>query len=343
MAPYLTVSTVTAPSLRELGQLGLTKERLHGMLRKMVEIRRFEEKVEELFLVHGQLIGPSHLYLGQEAVATGICTAAAVTDVLVTTYRCHGHALAKGVPAKLVMAELFGKATGTCRGLGGSMHASIYPEVNSLYATAIVGSGVPIAAGMGWAIQRKSSRQAVLVFFGDGAVNTGAFHEGANIAALWGLPVLLICENNQYAMSTRVDRAVAGRSIAERGSSYGMHSLVVDGNDVLAVFRAASEAVQRIRDGHGPVFLESRTYKQKGHGVYDKGEYRPREEVERWLKLDPITRFAHVLEEQGLLTERELQAIRDETEHTLADAVRFAQESPVLPFDELAKYVYVAP
>lgn len=203
----------------EYAKHGLTREKLRQMLQKMVLLRKFEEKVEELFIVKGLLIGPSHLYLGQEAIAVGAMMAIEPTDLTVTTYRGHGHALAKDVPASLCMAELFGKSTGNCKGLGGSMHVAIYPQTGSIYATAIVGSGIPITAGVGLGLKQKKSRNIVATFFGDGAVNTGAFHEGMNLIALWKLPVLLFCENNQYGMSTHVTRAISSPSITGESSS----------------------------------------------------------------------------------------------------------------------------
>lgn len=336
----MSVTTLSSVPVEDYERHALTKQSLAQMLREMIRIRRFEEKVEELFLVKGVLVGPSHLYLGQEATAVGVCTALRDTDVIVSTYRCHGHALAKKVPARLVMAELFGKAGGTCKGLGGSMHASIYPPSGSWYATAIVGSGVPIAAGIGLGFKHEKSGRIATVFFGDGATNTGAFHEGTNLTALWKLPVVLVCENNFYAMSTRVDRSIAGGSIAERVAAYGIPSVIVNGNDVLAVYMAAREAAERARHEGGPTFLECRTYKLKGHGVYDKGDYRPEREVREWLNLDPIAMFLGQLIRAGLLREEEVRAIEDEVRNEVEEAVEFAQSSPVLPVDQLAKYVY---
>ncbi len=324
----------------EYSNLGLTQEKAHQMLRKMLEIRRFEEKVEELFLVKGVLVGPSHLYLGQEAVAVGVLSALNDSDLMVTTYRCHGHALAKGVPAKMVMAELFGKATGTCRGIGGSMHSAIYPKVGSLYATAIVGSGIPISAGIGLALKHLKDERIVVSFFGDGAANTGAFHEGLNLASLWKLPVLFVCENNLYAMSTRVDRSVAGTEIYVRGATYGAESQAVSGNDVVAVYSAAKAAAEKVRAGEGPFFLECRTYKQKGHGAYDKGEYRPKEEVQAWLGKDPIQGFVANLKTAGLLSDDELREMDSQVRVIVEDSVSFATDSPVLDFDSLSQYVY---
>jgi TPP-dependent pyruvate/acetoin dehydrogenase alpha subunit len=338
-----TMATVTAGQdvpPADYGKHGLTRDRLRLMLGKMILLRRFEEKIEELFLVKGALIGPSHLYLGQEAVAVGAIGALDRNDLIVTTYRGHGHALAKDVPAKLCMAELFGKSTGTCKGLGGSMHVAIYPETGSLYATAIVGSGLPIAAGVGLGLKQKRSKNVAACFFGDGATNTGAFHEAMNLIALWKLPVLVFCENNQYAMSTPVSRAVSSPSIAERGRSYGMAATTVNGNDVVSVFVAAKEAAERARRESEPTFLECITYKMKGHGVYDKGDYRPKEEVSRWLEKDPILTFEKRLLSDNLISQAEIDQLEIDVRKEIEDAVTFASEGSPLPFSELKKYVY---
>jgi TPP-dependent pyruvate/acetoin dehydrogenase alpha subunit len=325
----------------DYSKLGLTKDRLLNMLRKMIEIRRFEEGVERLFLQEGVLIGPSHLYLGQEAVAAGAISALKDDDLIVTTYRGHGHAIAKGVPMKPLMAELFGKSTGTCKGLGGSMHAAIYPERGSVYATAIVGSGIPIATGLGLALQQEGKRQLVMTFFGDGATNTGAFHEGVNLASVWKVPVIFICENNMYAMSTRADYAVAAESVAARAKAYKMQSRVADGNDAVSVYLAAKETIDACRNGQGPTLLECMTYKLHGHGVYDKGEYRPKEEIEAWLKRDPIKGLEANLLNANLSTQADFDRIEKEVAAEVEESVTFAKASSVLPFDELEKYVYV--
>ena len=318
----------------------LTKENLRQMFQRLLLLRRFEEKVEELFIVKGALIGPSHLYLGQEAVAVGAMSALSPDDLTVTTYRGHGHALAKGVPARLCMAELFGKENGNCKGLGGSMHVAIYPKVGSLYATAIVGSGIPIAAGVGLGLKQKRSKNIAATFFGDGACNTGAFHEGTNLIAVWKLPVLLFCENNQYAMSTPVKRAVSSPSIAERGRSYGMEAIVVDGNDVISVYVAAKIAVERARSKSEPTFIECVTYKTKGHGVYDKGEYRPKEEVEKWLARDPIMIFKKKLLDGKILMQNEIDAVEEKVKQEIEESVAFAMQGSVLPFNTIQSYVY---
>jgi TPP-dependent pyruvate/acetoin dehydrogenase alpha subunit len=261
-------------------------------------------------------------------------------DLTVTTYRGHGHALAKDVPANLCMAELFGKSTGNCKGLGGSMHVAIYPKTGSLYATAIVGSGIPITAGVGLGLKQKKSKQITATFFGDGACNTGAFHEGMNLIALWKLPVLLFCENNQYAMSTPVKLAVSSPSIAERAHSYGMETVVVNGNDVVAVYVAAKFAAERARSESLPTFLECLTYKMKGHGVYDKGEYRPKDEVAKWLERDPITTFKKRLVNEKVLTSAEVDRLEASTQREIEDSVKFAMEGSPLPFDQIMSFVY---
>jgi TPP-dependent pyruvate/acetoin dehydrogenase alpha subunit len=306
----------------------------------MIEIRRFEERVEQLFLQEGTLIGPSHLYLGQEAVAAGAISALNDDDLIISTYRGHGHAIARGVPMKPLMAELFGKSTGTCKGLGGSMHASIYPEKGILYASAIVGSGVPIAAGVGLALQQATKHQVAMTFFGDGATNTGAFHEGVNLAVVWRLPVVFVCENNLYAMSTKADKAIAAESVADRAEAYRMRAMAADGNDVLAVFLSAKEAIENARKGEGPTLLECITYKLKGHGVYDKAEYRPKEEVEEWRRRDPIDTFEAKLLKTKLATKADIDQIEREVAASVEESVEFAKSSPVLPFEELSTFVY---
>ncbi len=325
---------------KDYPQHGLTKEKLREMLQKMLLLRKFEEKVEELFMVKGLLIGPSHLYLGQEAIGVGAMMALQQDDLTVTTYRGHGHALAKNVPANLCMAELFGKSSGNCKGLGGSMHVAIYPKTGSMYATAIVGSGIPIAAGIGLGLKQKKSRSIVATFFGDGAVNIGAFHEGVNLIALWKLPVLLFCENNQYAMSTHVSKAVSSPSIAERARSYGLGTTVVNGNDVIAMYVATKIAAERARNASEPTFLECVTYKMKGHGVYDKGDYRPKEEVSEWLQRDPILTFKARMLENKIMTQPELDQFDAAAQREIEDAVTFAMQGSPLPFEDIKNYVY---
>jgi len=335
-----TTKTIGSIEADDYQKCGVSRDKLFWMLRRMIEIRRFEERVERLFLQEGALIGPSHLYLGQEAVAAGAIGALSDDDLIVTTYRGHGHAIAKGVPMQPLMAELFGKATGTCKGLGGSMHVAIYPEKGSLYATAIVGSGIPIAAGVGLGLQQAGKRQVVMTFFGDGASNTGAFHEGMNLAAVWKLPVIFVCENNLYAMSTRADQAVAAESVASRAEAYRMRSIVADGNDAVSVFLAGREAIDNARSGQGPTLVECMTYKLKGHGVYDRAEYRPKEEIERWLKRDPINGLGAKLLKAKLATQADFDQIENQVKAEVEESVVFAKASPILPFQDLMQYVY---
>jgi len=335
-----TLMEIQSVPSKDYASLGLQKERLVWMLKKMVEIRLFEEKVEELYLMRGLITGPAHLYFGEEAVAVGVMSALDPNDYIISGHRGHGHALAKQIPARLIMAELFGKSTGTCKGLGGSMHVGICLEKNSLFASAIVGSGIPIASGVGLALKHKKSDCVVAVFFGDGAANTGAFHEGINLAAIWKLPVIFVCENNKYAIGMKVENAVATNSIAARATAYGIHGISVEGNDPVAVHKATKEAIETARSGGGPTLIECRTYRQKGHGVYDKAPYRPKEEVEEWLKKDPIVNFEKKLTTSGMVSEKEVEKIRGEILSEIEDAVKFAQESSILPFQELEKLVY---
>jgi TPP-dependent pyruvate/acetoin dehydrogenase alpha subunit len=319
--------------------LGLTREDFLWLLRKMCEMRKFEERVEKLFF-EGQLIGPCHLYLGQEAVAAGIVKALDKEDFIISTYRGHGHAIARDVPLEALMAELFGRKTGTCKGLGGSMHSAMSVEHNILLASAIVGGGIPIAVGVGLALQYRRSSRIVAVFFGDGAVNTGAFHEALNLAAVWKLPVLFVCENNFYAFSVPHKKSFAGESIAARASSYGIKAFLTYGNDVVAVYLSGKKAIEHIRGGNGPAFIECRTYRKKGHGVYDKAEYRPKEEVQEWMKKDPIERFANNLIQLGIITRGDFEALNIEIEKALDACVERAKTAPYLDFGELWKLVY---
>jgi len=297
------------------------------LYRKMFEIRRFEEMAVTLYQ-QGQIPGVLHPYIGEEAVAVGVCQTLQKTDYIVSNHRGHGHSIAKGVPPKFIMAELLAKETGICKGIGGSMH-STDTENGVLFSTAIVGGGVPIATGVALSLQYQGKSGVVACFFGDGATNTGSFHEGVNLAALWQLPVLFVCENNMYAISTRVDRSVAAKRIVDRANAYGIPGISVDGMDVLAVYDAASQAVERARKGSGPTLIECRTYRYKGHGAYDPGlGYRTKEEIQEWMSRDPIENLRRKLLQERLATENELKGIEIEVEKLIQDAVDFAQHSP---------------
>ncbi|HLI46725.1 MAG TPA: thiamine pyrophosphate-dependent dehydrogenase E1 component subunit alpha, partial [Geobacterales bacterium] len=237
------------------------------------------------------------------------------------------------------MAEMFGKKTGTCKGLGGSMHAAISVENGIILATAIVGSGIPIAAGIAMANKYLGKDIITTCFFGDGAVNTGAFHEGMNAAALWKLPILFVCENNLYAMSTHITRSLSSKSIADRAHAYNMEVLIADGNDVLSVYNATKEAIDMIRKGNCPVFIEARTYKMKGHGVYDEGKYRDPNEVAKWLERDPIKIYKNKLFEAKLIDEETIKKMERDISAEIEDAVQQAMKDEVLDFQELYKLV----
>ncbi len=315
------------------------KEALISMLKKMVLARRFEEKVEDLYLRMALISGPCHLYLGMEAVAAGVSEALTRDDYVLATYRGHGHAVVRGVPLERIFAELMGRELGTCKGLGGSMHAATWKDANLLLATAIVGSNIPIAAGVGLAIKKKKEEKIVACFFGDGAVNSGAFNEGLNLASIWKVPVLYVCENNQYAMSLPVSMGFS-TSIAERASSYGCATYVVDGNDPLSVYTAAKEARELCRRNEGPCFIEARTYRLKGHGIYDKALYRPEEEVKSWTSKEPIENFRRRLVEEGIITQQEYDEIEREAAERISEAVSRARASKYLDFSSLYNLVY---
>jgi len=300
--------------------------KLLEMCRQMLTIRFFEEKIFELY---GQNLVPGtiHLYAGEEAVAVGVCANLRKDDYITSTHRGHGHCIAKGARLDKTMAEILGKKTGYCKGKGGSMHIADF-NMGMLGATAVVGAGIPIAAGAGLSIKLRGTDQVVACFFGEGASNQGTFHEGINLAGVWGLPVVFVCENNLYAMGTRQSRVMLIEDIADRASAYGIQGVAVDGNDVLAVYEAARMAVERARRGGGPTLIECKTYRQKGHSRFDPATYRPKEEVGEWLKKDPIARFQTKLFEMGVLTEAEAQKMVQEAKRAVDEATKFAMESP---------------
>ena len=292
---------------------------------KILEIRQFEEKVEELYSL-GLIPGLAHTYHGEEAVAVGVCSALDEEDFILSTHRGHGHSLAKGVPPRFLMAELLGKETGVCKGIGGSMH-STYLEKGVLFSTAIVGGNIPIATGVALAIQIKNLNKVVVSFFGEGATNTGAFHEGINLASIWDLPVIFVCENNLYAISTPIEKAMKAKSIAERATAYGIPSVTVDGNDVEAVYSETLKAVDRANRGEGPTLLECITYRQKGHGIYMSPlAGRTKEELEEWIKKDPIKRLETKLLKKNV-TQEHINEINDILKGTIDEAVEFAKNS----------------
>lgn len=318
--------------------MSLTRKQLIEMLSTMYKIRYFEEKADELFAM-GKVHGTMHLSIGQEAVAVGAMAAIRPDDYILSTHRGHGHCIAKGADIKRMMAEFLGKETGYCRGRGGSMHIADVASGN-LGATGVVAGGIPIAPGVGLSIKMRKTDQMVLCFFGDGAANQGAFHEALNLAAIWSLPVVFICENNQYGMSMSVQRAFPIKDIAERAAAYAMPGVVVDGNDVMAVYEAVAQAVERARQGKGPSLIEAKTYRWKGHSKSDQELYRTREEIEAWKKRCPIKRLRERLLGGKMIDEEEVARIEREAEKVIEEAVRFAEESPEPRVEEIMEGVY---
>jgi pyruvate dehydrogenase E1 component alpha subunit len=299
-----------------------------GLLRQMMLVRRFEERAAEAY-AQARIGGFCHLYIGQEAVATGALATLREDDYILTSYREHAHALVRGTSARAVMAELFGKATGCSGGKGGSMHL-FDAERGFLGGHAIVGSHIPLAAGAAFAIKSRGTDQVALCFFGEAAVNIGAFHETLNMAALWGLPVVFICENNRYGMGTALERAAAVYDVAHRACSYDMASEIADGMDVLAMYDITARAVHRARDDKLPTLIEARTYRYMGHSMADPihGHYRTKEELEEQKARDPIEQLTLRLREAALLEDHDLGGLKQSVEDEVDDAVRFAEESP---------------
>ncbi|MEV0173544.1 pyruvate dehydrogenase (acetyl-transferring) E1 component subunit alpha [Streptomyces sp. NPDC050803] len=303
----------------------------------MLRIRRFEERCVELYSA-ARIRGFMHLYIGEEAVAVGVNEALTEDDAVVSTYREHGHALARGVPADAIMAEMFGRATGCSRGRGGSMH--LFDASRHFYGgNAIVGGGLPLAAGLALADRMTGRQRVTCCFFGDGAFAEGEFHETANLAALWGLPLLFVCENNLYAMGTALPRHQAQTDLAMRAASYGMVSWAVDGMDVLAVEDAARRAAEGIRAGTGPHFLEMRTYRFRAHSMYDSDRYREKAEIEQWKERDPVDRFAERLREHAGLTDKALAELEKRVSAEIDAAVDTAEKAPEEPVADLLRYV----
>jgi len=317
----------------------LTKQDKIGLLRRMMEIRGFEDKVFEL-LGRNVLKGASHVSAGQEAVPVGACSAITERDYITSTHRGHGHCLALGGDLKLMMAELCGKATGYCKGRGGSMHIADV-ENRNLGATGIVGGNLPVATGAGLAIKMQGQTGVCLCFFGDGASNTGGFHESLNMAGKWKLPVIYICENNQYGMSVSVKRACAVEDVCSRAVAYGMPGVKVDGQKVLEVRQAVLEAADRARRGEGPTIIEALTYRYRGHSRSDPRAYRTKEEEAYWHERDPITLFKQDLIEEGTLTQAAFDRLQAEVDSAIADAETFAvEESPYPDPSEVLDDVY---
>jgi TPP-dependent pyruvate/acetoin dehydrogenase alpha subunit len=311
---------------------------LLSLYRRMLVIRQFEDRVKLLFL-EGIMPGTIHQCQGQEATAVGVCAALSEADFITSTFRGHGHALAKGLTVQEMLDELFGATTGCCQGKGGSMHVGNM-EKGMVPGIAIVAGGIPIATGMALAFKLRKTRQVVACFFGDGAVAEGAFHEAVNMAAIWNAPVLYVCENNLYGASTRIDQVMKNTTVSDRAASYGFRGETVDGNDLVAVYEAAVRAVEECRAGQGPVLLELLTYRRTGHSRRDACNYQPTGERSAWYANDPIQRFGQFLLASGAAVQSELDKVREEIDREIELAVELAKTAPQPTPDDLLKDVY---
>jgi pyruvate dehydrogenase E1 component alpha subunit len=317
---------------------GFTRERGLHLLRAMLRIRQFEDRCAERYGA-GHIRGFLHLYDGEEAIAVGVMQVLEPGDAIVSTYREHGHALARGIAMGPLMAELYGKRTGCSGGRGGSMH--IFDAATRFYGgNAIVGGGLPLAVGLGLAEKLRGTRNVSVCFFGEGAAAEGEFHESMNLAALWRLPVLFLCENNLYAMGTALARSESQTDIQAKAAAYGVRAAAVDGMDVLAVEQAAREAVEHARSGQGPMLLEMRTYRLRAHSMFDAQLYRDKAEIEEWRARGPLTTLTTRLKAQGLLTEDDFQSLLREADAEVAAAVEFAAAAEWEPVSDLARHVY---
>lgn len=336
-------ATETVPSaLADPSSSLLAPRSLLLLYREMLNIRRTEEQLAKSY-ARGDIPGACHTYVGQEAVAVGVCAHLRRDDVVFSTHRGHGHALAKGVPPREVMAELFGRVTGCSRGRGGSMHL-FSPEVGLMGTTGIVGPNILQATGAGYSFKLLKTDKVSVGFFGDGAVSNGAFHEGLNQGAIWDLPVIYVCENNMYATEIAFTDATRNTDVAERARTYGMAGIAVDGNDVFAVHEAAGAAVARARAGHGPTLIEARTYRTRPHaeGMRDAG-YRTVEEIDDWKTRDPITSLRQGAIARGLATDADFDAIDADITAIVADALKYATDSPYPDPATAADFIYSSP
>ncbi len=308
------------------------------LLDRMIRIREFEEGVRFLFL-EGSMPGTIHQCQGQEATAVGVCAALREDDFITSTFRGHGHAIAKGLSEQELLDELFGAATGCCKGKGGSMHVGNMRK-GMVPGIAIVGGGIPLAAGMALALRMQKTDRVVACFFGDGAVAEGAFHEGVNMAAIWRLPAIFVCENNLYGASTRIDFVMKNSRVADRAAGYGITGETIDGNDVEAVFAATDRAIARCRAGDGPVLLELLTYRQTGHSRRDPRLYQPDAERKEWAARDPIGVLAARLQAEGIADEAEIERMRSRAAQRFAEAVDRARAAPLPSVDDLETDVF---
>lgn len=337
----MNTATAPAPTKSTSRLLGLSRDTLMNWYDDMLLVRRFEEKCAQLYGM-GQIMGFCHLYIGQEAVSTGAIKGGTTSDdYVITAYRDHGQAISKGVDPRKILAELLGKHTGTTKGKGGSMHIFDH-TTNFMGGHAIVGGHIPLATGVAFAIKYRNEKKVCLCFMGDGATNIGAFHEGLNLAGLWKLPVIFIIENNKYGMGTAVDRASAVSELHKKALAYNIHSEVVDGMDVLEVYKKVKAVADRAKETYEPALLEIETYRFRGHSMSDPihGHYRSKEEVERLKRSDPITLFGETLKEEGIATDQDFEDAEKRIKAIVEECVEFAENSPEPPIEELWKDVY---
>ncbi|MCL4115960.1 UNVERIFIED_CONTAM: hypothetical protein GTU68_013133 [Idotea baltica] len=304
----------------------------------MFLIRKFEEGAEDSY-TRGLIHGTMHLSIGQEASAVGSCMSLTDSDKITSTHRGHGHCVAKNADLGRMFAEFFGKETGYCRGRGGSMHIADV-EKGNLGANGIVGGGLPIAVGAALSAKRLGTDDVTICFFGDGANNEGAFHEALNMASVWKLPVVFVCENNKYGMSTSIERSTAVKNISDRAVAYSMPGITVDGNDFSAVTEAVDNAVARARAGEGPSLVENLTYRWRGHSKSDRNRYRTKEEITEWMERDPIIQMKELLIAHNVITEKDATDIEAETEQVIKDAIEFAAASPAPKLEDATRFVY---
>lgn len=316
-----------------------SKKFLISLYQVMQKIRKFELAAEQLFL-EGKIPGFIHLYIGEEAIATGVMAALDTDDYITSTHRGHGHMIAKGGDLNRMMAELYGKKAGYCKGKGGSMHIADF-SIGVLGANGVVGGGLPIAVGAGFGIKMKEGSQVAVAFFGDGASNTGAFHESLNFASIFHLPVIFVNENNQYASTAKTKETTSVENISDRAVSYSIPGITVDGNDVLSVYETTRQAVKRARDQQGPTLIEAKTYRIKGHFVGDPSKYRDNAEVNKFWKNEPIRRFEKQLIDWKMLNQKEIDSISEKLSKQITEAIKFAENSPIPSPEEALADLFV--
>ena len=339
MAKATTIRQTVAPdSNRPFAYDEYSPEQLKEALRKMYLIRRFEESAEESYM-RGLIHGTMHLSIGQEASAVGICMPLTSSDQLTSTHRGHGHCVAKGADISRMFAEFFGKETGYCKGRGGSMHIADVANGN-LGANGIVAGGLPIAVGAALAIKKLKKENVVVSFFGDGANNEGAFHESLNMASIWKLPVVFVCENNGYGMSTSTAKSTAVRNIADRAAAYDMPGIIVDDNDLSVVAEASHLACKRARNGDGPSLIESKTYRWRGHSKSDRNRYRTKGEIDDWIAKDPIVRLQNEMKIYGVIDDDAIEELKTAVEKDIATGIEFAKSSAAPSVEDLTAFVY---